>query len=164
MHERDYFQVAHYRTGGRRRMARQSTADGCFLSPKVADRYFPVALDSIDERALAMDLYLKANRDADPVLYRSEGVEFSIGDRTRLIEQGVEFLYVPMRQHKAYQRALNQRLDALFKDHRAEPGGARAGDTGLMHQDDRRRAAAAGPARGDRVGAGDQQAVRGLGD
>lgn len=91
----------------------------------MADRYFPVALDSIDERALAMDLYLKADRDADPVLYRSEGVEFSIGDRTRLIEQGVEFLYVPMRQHKAYQRALNQRLDSLFKDtaqSRAERG------------------------------------------
>ena len=78
--------------------------------------FFPVNIDSIDERALAMDLYLRPSPETVPVLYRSTGVAFTIDDRRRLSESGVDFLYVPLRQQKAYQRALGERLDRLFAD------------------------------------------------
>ncbi|MCH7870155.1 MAG: HD domain-containing protein [Planctomycetes bacterium] len=108
-------------------MAGRATAEGSVASaePVQGQRFFPVALDSIDNRALDMDLYLKSDGRATPVLYRSTGVEFAVEDRSRLMQQGVKFLYVPLTQHKAYQRALTQRLDTLFKDaaqSRAERG------------------------------------------
>ena len=108
-------------------MAGRATTKGGVASaePVKGNRFFPVALDSIDNRALDMDLYLKSDGHAAPVLYRSTGVEFAAEDRSRLMQQGVKFLYVPLSQHKAYQQALTQRLDTLFKDtaqSRAERG------------------------------------------
>ncbi len=88
-------------------------------------RLFPVAIDSLDAQTLSLDLYLKANEQADPVLYRAIGVDFSPADRQRLISQGVEFLYIPISQHAAYRRILNTQLDRTFHDpetSRAERG------------------------------------------
>ena len=79
-------------------------------------RFFPVSIDSLDSRALSMELYLKPATAASPVLYRGVGVEFTPQDRARLLEQGTEFLYIPMHQHAAYRRSLTERLDRLFHD------------------------------------------------
>ncbi|HUU84851.1 MAG TPA: HD domain-containing phosphohydrolase [Phycisphaerae bacterium] len=79
-------------------------------------RVFPVSIDSIDNQALAMDLYLRPADDNDPVLYRSNGIQFSNADRKRLITQGVRFLYIPVNQHAAYRHALKERLSRLFHD------------------------------------------------
>lgn len=79
-------------------------------------RFFPVSIASLDPHTLAMDLYFKPAGQAQPVLYRSTGVEFSVKDQQRLIAQGVEFLYIPTHQHAVYRRALSQRLDRLYRD------------------------------------------------
>ncbi|MBU0641271.1 MAG: PilZ domain-containing protein [Planctomycetes bacterium] len=84
------------------------------------ERFFAVALEALDRQALQMDLYIRPRAGAEPVLYRSTGVEFSAEDQRRLTEQGVECLYVPMEQHAAYRRALIDRLDAVFRDEEQE--------------------------------------------
>ena len=72
-------------------MAGRATVEGGVASaePVQGQQFFPVALDSIDNRALEMDLYLKSDGNATPVLYRSTGVEFAVADRSRLMQQGV---------------------------------------------------------------------------
>lgn len=77
---------------------------------------FPVSIESLDARTLAMDLYLRSSDAAAPVLYRNSGIEFTNEDRLRLAEQGVKFLYVPMEQHRIYRRVLSERLDRMFED------------------------------------------------
>jgi HD-GYP domain-containing protein (c-di-GMP phosphodiesterase class II) len=91
---------------------------GQTLSQDVAapTRFFPVGLTALDERALAMDLYLKPNGVAEPVLYRAAGRDFSIADRRRLIAQGIEYLYIPVEQHTVYRCHFTERLDRLFRD------------------------------------------------
>ena len=79
-------------------------------------RFLPVRLDSLDAHTLAMDLYLKTADGARHVLYRSVGVDFTAADQQRLIEQGVEFIYIPMHQHSAYRHMLTRRLDRLYHD------------------------------------------------
>ncbi len=88
--------------------------DAGTITEQAAPTYFPVALESIDERILEMDLYLKSG--TVHVLYRATGVEFTPEDRRRLIEQGVKFLYVPVAQHAAYRKTLCDRLERLFSD------------------------------------------------
>jgi HD-GYP domain-containing protein (c-di-GMP phosphodiesterase class II) len=88
-----------------------------------AVRLFPVSADSIEVRVLPMDLYLDPGRGSKPILYRAVGVEFTAEDQRRLVEQGVQFLYIPVHQHAAYRRAMLDRLDRLFRDpnrHRSE--------------------------------------------
>jgi len=79
-------------------------------------RLFPVSIESFDARLLEMDLYLKPAPDAPAVLYRTTGIEFSLQDRQRLMEQHIEFLYIPMSQHKAYRRLLSDRVEETFHD------------------------------------------------
>jgi HD-GYP domain-containing protein (c-di-GMP phosphodiesterase class II) len=79
-------------------------------------RLFPVRTDSLDPRVLTTDLYLKPTADAAPVLYRGVGIRFTDDDRRRLLDQSVEFVYVPVHQHAAYRRAMLDRLDRKFHD------------------------------------------------
>jgi HD-GYP domain-containing protein (c-di-GMP phosphodiesterase class II) len=79
-------------------------------------RLFPVPIDSIDSAVLQMDVYLRPSAQGEPVLYRSVGVEFTDQDRSRLSDQGIQFLYVPTQQHGAYRKAFSERLDKLFLD------------------------------------------------
>ncbi len=77
---------------------------------------FPVEIGTIAASLLTMDLYVQYSAGARPVLYRTVGVHFDDGDRHRLMEQGIEFLYVPQHHHREYRRALTKVLDDTFHD------------------------------------------------
>jgi|GEM_PF-460541 len=79
-------------------------------------RAFPVSIDSLDPAILKMDLYLKTGGPNSYVLYRSVGVPFTADDQRRLLNQGLDFLYVPFSQHAAYRAALLDRLEQKFED------------------------------------------------
>lgn len=92
---------------------------------KLAGEHFPVPVGTIDHDTLEMDLYLRYDGHAEMTLYRGAGVRFMQEDADRLAEQGVRFLYVPLRQHTVYRRALCKRLEGTFGDQkltRAERG------------------------------------------
>ena len=79
-------------------------------------RFFPISIATLDSQVLGMDLYLKTGDQLEPVLYRATGVEFTVEDQERLASQGIQFLYVPMQQHRMYRQALAKRLDRQFLD------------------------------------------------
>lgn len=78
--------------------------------------FFPVPLDSVEFGDLPMDLYLRHGGGGETALYRSVGVPFTRDDAVRLTQQGVRFLYVPMKQHALYRAALCGRLGRAFGD------------------------------------------------
>ncbi len=75
----------------------------------------PVAVDSIDESSLKMDLYLR-HASRPPTLYRASGVAFTAEDHARLREKGIGFVYVPKEQYNAYRRAVVDRVEKLFEN------------------------------------------------
>ncbi|TVQ29815.1 MAG: HD domain-containing protein [Phycisphaeraceae bacterium] len=79
-------------------------------------RFFPAAIDSLDDADLMMDVYLKHKGDGPPTLYRAKGVAFAEQDRERLIKKGVRFVYIPESQHGEFRKALTKRLDNLYGD------------------------------------------------
>jgi HD-GYP domain-containing protein (c-di-GMP phosphodiesterase class II) len=76
--------------------------------------FFPVHIDSLEIDALEMDLYIRYQQ-GEPTLYRAQGVDFTTEDWSRLLDQGIEFLYVPMSQHAEYRRALSRRVEGMFR-------------------------------------------------
>ncbi len=91
-------------------------SDQTFIVHTESPEYFPVSLDAIDNSVLVMDLYLKSRDNERHVLYRSSGIDFREKDRQRLIDQGVDSIYVPTEQYGRYQRAITERLNHYFKD------------------------------------------------
>lgn len=79
----------------------------------VGRQLLPVAVDSIDESSLKMDLFLR-HASGPPTLYRASGVEFTSEDHARLGEKGIRFVYVPKEQYNAYRRAVVDRVEKLF--------------------------------------------------
>lgn len=78
--------------------------------------FFPAPLASLDESTLEMDIYLAIGGATQPMLYRRSGLPFEAEDRDRLIEQGIEYVYIPVAQHEAFNRSIQLRLNALFAD------------------------------------------------
>lgn len=78
--------------------------------------YFPAPLASLDESELAMDLYIRTAPAVPPALYRSAGLMFKEEDRARLLEQGVEYLYISVEQHSQYQAMLSNRVSNVLRD------------------------------------------------
>lgn len=84
---------------------------------KQPERFFPASLSSLDDRILEMDLYIRYQEvQGPPTLYRDAGLPFTDADRARLLEQGVNFLYIPSHQHAAYRKQMAERLSRTFRD------------------------------------------------
>lgn len=78
--------------------------------------FFPAPLQSLDACQLAMDLYIRTTKEEAPALYKSAGLVFSEEDRDRLVEQGVEFIYISIEQHSAYRAMLSGRVRTVLHD------------------------------------------------
>lgn len=78
--------------------------------------FVPAPLESLGECELDLDLYLRSSPDASPSLYRASGVMFDEEDRRRLMEQGIEYLYVPVSQHAALQQMMSTRVADVLND------------------------------------------------
>lgn len=87
-----------------------------------AEHVFPVPLEALDPQTLEIDLYLRHKGSNRPTLYRNAGLEFDAADIERLRGERVEFVYVPVRQHAAYSKALTQRLDRAFREGSPQDG------------------------------------------
>jgi hypothetical protein len=99
--------------------------------------FFPVAVDSLDAHELELDLYLM-HEGRRPVLYRSIGSAYSMADCVKLAERGVHQLFVPIAQHRAFQRVTVRRLVAAWEDpelHRDERVRVVRGCCGKMIED-----------------------------
>lgn len=81
-----------------------------------APRFFPVSVESLSGSELEMDLYIKHGGRPEPVLFRAVGLHFTDEDRSGLLRNSVQFLYVRSDQHKMYRRMLNARLEEIFAD------------------------------------------------
>lgn len=79
-------------------------------------RYIPIHVESLDYRALQMDLYIQHDRLRPPALYRAAGVPFSKQDAERLAQQKVTFLYISAHQHAVYRRSLIEKLERTYTD------------------------------------------------
>lgn len=74
--------------------------------------YLPVPLRCVPEECLKdMDIYL-ANKD-EYLLYSSTETPFSRHDLERLLESGVEFVYVSIRDHQTYYRTMEQAIEKI---------------------------------------------------
>lgn len=85
----------------------------------VLSRFFPVPIDGIGTDTLTLDLYLLYG--TEPTLYRKAGSPYSRDDWTKLQEQGVEFLYAPLSQHRQFRRLLADQMNAAFDDPELAP-------------------------------------------
>jgi HD-GYP domain-containing protein (c-di-GMP phosphodiesterase class II) len=79
-------------------------------------RFIPVHVESLDHQALAMDLYIRHQASRAPTLYRAAGVSFNEQDAERLVQQGVQFLYISAHQHAVYRRSLVEKLERTYQD------------------------------------------------
>ncbi|MGP1345968.1 MAG: HD domain-containing phosphohydrolase [Phycisphaerales bacterium] len=78
--------------------------------------FFPAPLESLDEATLDMDIFVVIGDAPSPVLYRRSGVPFEADDRTRLLEQGIAYVYIPVAQHAAFNKSLQSRIAGVFED------------------------------------------------
>lgn len=79
-------------------------------------QFAPIHVEALDCRTLPIDLYIRHNTERHPVLYRAAGVPFTLDDAARLLEQGVEYLYISSPQYGMYRRLLVERLHVGFQN------------------------------------------------
>ncbi len=75
----------------------------------------PISLLQID-KIIDFDLYLRTNKNKEPVLYRSKNLPISEKDIFRLKEQGIENLYVRSENKVEYKRYLETHLKNILSD------------------------------------------------
>jgi HD-GYP domain-containing protein (c-di-GMP phosphodiesterase class II) len=63
---------------------------------------------------LPVDMYLRPNEDAPPVLYRGKRLELPPGEFERLADQGMESIYIPTEQIADYQQHLRDNVGAII--------------------------------------------------
>lgn len=81
--------------------------------------YLPVPLSSVPHESLAeLEVYLFNNRSYQ--LYRSTELSFDRKDYRRLIDSGVEFVYVSVRDHQAYYRTIEKSLEKIVADRKVQ--------------------------------------------
>lgn len=79
--------------------------------------YLPVPLRTIPVgRVLPVDLYLSPDQDTGPSLLEQREVELPTKKQRRLLESGVETVYIPRQQADNYQDHLQAHLDDLLLD------------------------------------------------
>ncbi len=77
--------------------------------------YLPIYLDSlVVDTVLDFDLFLKFGRDM--ILYRSSRLPFTESSRTKLVENNVTRLFVPITAKQEYRKYLESNLSRIIED------------------------------------------------
>ena len=77
--------------------------------------YLPVPLHSVPPEGLAdLEVYLFNGRSYH--LYRSTDLHFGQRDYQRLIDSGVDFVYVSVKDHQVYYRTIEKSLEKIISD------------------------------------------------
>jgi putative nucleotidyltransferase with HDIG domain len=80
-------------------------------------QYFPIPLASLRLDAVAdFDLYLKHANIPVPVLYRERGLSFTVEVRDRLLEHGIDHLYVEHGQRGHYRKYVERHIGPILAD------------------------------------------------
>ena len=77
--------------------------------------YLPVPLRCVPPESLAQ-LTVHLTKGEEFPLYRALGTQFAPCDRDRLLENGVEFVYIPTRDHRDYYRTVEANLGKIVSD------------------------------------------------
>lgn len=86
------------------------------------DRFIPIRLASLRVDSVTdFDIFIRVNTELEPVLYRERNLSFSEEARERLIETGVESLFIDKSQEKEYRRYVENNLSSLLADPAVEP-------------------------------------------
>ena len=81
------------------------------------DRYIPVSLATFDpSEAANFPLFIRDNPDTPIHLYRDANYPFEPEDLQRLIDRGVQHLYINLGDHERYQQYLRKNCDAIVND------------------------------------------------
>ncbi|MEQ8785335.1 MAG: HD domain-containing protein [Pirellulaceae bacterium] len=79
--------------------------------------FLPVPLATLTVcSSLPVDMYLRPSEEAPPILYRERKLEFPAEEMARLIQRGVETIYVPSGQVDDYQDYLQEKLPDIVLD------------------------------------------------
>ena len=77
--------------------------------------YLPVPLRNVPPEGLAnLNLYLHHGRSYS--LYRNIGLKFGMRDYRRLLDNGVDYVYVSVKDHQAYYRTIEKSLEKIVAD------------------------------------------------
>ena len=83
--------------------------------PQAGDSYFPVSPDTLNPRALTdFQVYLK--RGSRYVLYTKEREFFSHSLKQRLVENGIDTVYIPYHQQACYESYIKDNLEWILND------------------------------------------------
>ncbi len=84
--------------------------------------YFPIPilLFQID-KIVNFDLFLRTNKNNEPVLYRSKSLPITENDISRLRKQGIETLYARSENKREYNHYLEQHLKEILSDKNVSP-------------------------------------------
>lgn len=85
-------------------------------------RYLPIDPTTLGACRLDVDLFLRYGEDSAPVLYRAAGLEFSPAIAQRLVDGGVEAVFVRSEDHATYRRMVSRRFSSLLSGGDVEAG------------------------------------------
>ena len=100
-----------------RETARENVSDNNSPDHKLCHQagYLPVPLRSVPPEGLAdLEVYLFNGRSYH--LYRSTDLHFGQRDYQRLMDSGVEFVYVSVKDHQVYYRTIEESLGKIVSD------------------------------------------------
>ncbi|MBN1764507.1 MAG: HD domain-containing protein [Sedimentisphaerales bacterium] len=81
--------------------------------------YLPVPLRNVPPESLAeLDIYLSSGSSYQ--LYRTPDLHFGPKDQQRLMESGVEFVYISIKDHQKYYRMIEESLEEIITDPRTK--------------------------------------------
>jgi len=86
-------------------------------SPIQQDEFMPVPLSTLQaDTATGFDLYLQVKTDAPHTLYREKSLPFTSELKLRLVDNGIEELFVPLAQRKEYVAYMEAIVDVVMED------------------------------------------------
>jgi HD-GYP domain-containing protein (c-di-GMP phosphodiesterase class II) len=79
--------------------------------------FMPVPLSTLMvSETLPVDMYLRPNDDASPILYRAKRFELPPGEFERMTARGIFTIYIPADQVDDYQRHLRENVGTIIND------------------------------------------------
>lgn len=79
--------------------------------------FLPVATQTLASApTLCVDLYVKSDKNARPLLYRDRNLEFSHDDVSKLVESGFNTVYILQDQISLYQKHLQDSIQSFTSD------------------------------------------------
>jgi putative nucleotidyltransferase with HDIG domain len=91
------------------------------LKDQVAASFVPIPLESLClDTSTNFKIYVLAEREKEPVLYRAENLPFTEGVRKRLLEHDIERVYIESDDRGKYREYIEDNLDSIVRNDRIQ--------------------------------------------